>query len=247
MASSHIFRKDSRRERKGPKAGLGRRGAVTTVVFASAVVILIIIAAVGYGLYFMSSSSHGTTSTMSSGSSNYDVVTGLAYAHWTAIGDTNLSGTLSQYSSSSDLWWYVNGSPLNTTAGAYTGNAISSTWQSFFKAGPTYWTVYNYSLTFPSSTTAKVLADVWYVIGSGSSTHTLKLPYELDYNQVSGGTWQLNGDWWGLPSNPGQVFNGVVTPSSSVVTTTTTSSMAQSTSSSASTTTTTSSSGGYGY
>ena len=202
-------------DKNGEELSLLRRNAgVSTVVFASTAVILIVIAAVGYGLYYMS-----TTSTPTASSSTSQVVTGLAYSHWEAIGDANLAGTVSQYSSSAALWWYVKGSALNTTSGAYTGTAISSTWQKFFKSGPTYWTVYNYSLTFSSSTAAKVTADVWYVIGNGNSTHTLHLPYELDYNLQSG-SWVLTTDWWGLPNFPGLVFTGVVTPPSAAPTTT---------------------------
>lgn len=207
------------------------RLAVSTVVFASTAVILVVIAGVGFALYYMS-----TTST-SSTTSNYQTVTGLAYAHWGAIGNGNLSATLSQYSSSADLWWYVKGSALNTTSGAYTGSAISTTWQKFFSnvGGHTYWTVYNYALSFSSSTAAKVTADVWYVIGSGNNTHTLELPYELDYN-VQSGSWVLTADWWGLPSNPGQSYVGVLAPPTTTTTT-----------SSATTTSTSSAAGGSGY
>lgn len=163
------------------------------------------------------------TETGSSGASNYQTVTELAYSHWAAIGDTNLTGTTSQYSSSASLWWYVHDSALNTTAGPYTGSAISATWSKFFNSGPTYWTVYNYSLSFSSSTTATITADVWYVIGSGGNTHTLILPYELDYNYQNG-QWVLTSDWWGLPHSPGQVYSGVLSPSVSTTSSSSTSS-----------------------
>lgn len=243
----------------------GLRKGVTTAVFTSAVVVLIIVAAVGYGLYATKSTSGTQTTTTitetttqvsatatitltasgsgtasgNAGASNYQTVTGLAFSHWTAIGDANLSGTMSQYSSNAALWWYVHGSALNTTSGPYTGSAISSTWTKFFAAGPTYWTVYNYSLSFTSSSSASVTADVWYVIGSGNNTHTLYLPYELDYNYQNG-QWTLTGDWWGLPHSPGYVYVGVMSPSSSA-------SSGSTTSSSSSSTTTTSSYVGYGY
>ena len=229
------IKKESSSSVSRPTAG------VSTVIFASTTVVLIVIAAVGYGLYLMSTTSSAHI-TASSASSNYDTVTGLAYAHWGAIGNGNLSATTSQYSSSADLWWYVKGSALNTTSGPYTGNAISTTWQKFFNnvGGHTYWTVYNYSLSFSGSTAAKVTADVWYVIGSGSSTHTLALPYELDYN-LQGGSWMLTADWWGLPSHPGEILTGVVAPSTVAQTTSTT------TTQSATSSTTTSTAGGYGY
>ncbi|MHB1907874.1 MAG: hypothetical protein ACYCQJ_03255 [Nitrososphaerales archaeon] len=206
--------------------------SISTIVFSVVLVIVIVIAAIGYALYFMQTPSQPSTT-----SSNYQTVTGLAYSHWTSIGDANLSGTMSQYTSSAALWWYVHNSPLNTTSGPYTGSAISATWTKFFNNGPTYWTVYNYTLVFTSSTTAKVTADVWYVLGHGSSTHTLYLPYELDYT-FQNGQWSLSSDWWGLPHNPGVVYSGVVTPGASTVSSSTSASQ---------TTTTSSTSGGGGY
>lgn len=186
-----------------------------------------------------------TSSQPSATSSNYQTVTGLAYSHWTSIGDANLSGTTSQYTSSAALWWYVQNSPLNTTSGPYTGSAISATWTKFFSNGPTYWTVYNYTLVFTSSTTARVTADVWYVLGHGNSTHTLYLPYELDYT-FQNGRWSLSADWWGLPHSPGVVYSGVVTPGVSTTRSITTS-QTSSTSVTQSSTTTSSTAGGYGY
>ena len=195
--------------------------AVTTTVFASAVVVLIVIAAIGYGLYATKGTSQAsmTTATVtetttisgSTAASNYQTVTALAFSHWTAIGNANLTGTITQYGSSAALWWYVHGSTLNTTAGPYTGSEISSTWTKFFGNGPTYWTAYNYSLAFSSSTSAKVTADIWYVLGNGNNTHTLYLPYELDYSYQNG-QWSLTGDWWGLPHDPGLDYSGVVSP-----------------------------------
>ncbi|MDH2899966.1 MAG: hypothetical protein PXY39_03250 [archaeon] len=199
---------------------------VSTSLFVVVAVILAIIAIAGFTLYVARPSSPISTS-----SSSYQTVTGLAFSHWTAIGDANLTGTMSQYSSSAALWWYVQNSPLNTTSGPYTGSAISATWSKFFNSGPTYWTVYNYTLTFPSSTSAKVTADLWYVIGHGNSTHTLRLPYELDYS-YSGGTWSLNADWWGLPHAAGLIYTGVITPSTSVSPSSSTSSTSTTTTSS---------------
>lgn len=239
--------------RIGKSSSLG----VSTVVFASSVVVLIIIAGVGYGLYFMkggnSSSTTQTTSTSTTTSamaSNYQTVTGLAFSHWTAIGNANLSGTMSQYSSSAALWWYVHDSALNTTGTPYTGSQISDTWTKFFGVGPTYWTVFNYSLIFPSSTSAKVTADVWYVLGHGNATHTLYLPYELDYN-FQNGQWQLTADWWGLPHSPGAVYAGVVTPGAitptTPSTTTTQAATSTTTTTSGTTTTTTTTTAPYSY
>jgi hypothetical protein len=211
---------------------------ISTVLFTIVVVVLVIIAGAGFGLYFLRAMTPPTTS-----SNNYEIVTGLAFAHWTAIGDANLSATMSQYSSTASLWWYVHNSPLNTTSGPYTGSAISSTWTKFFSNGPSYWTVYNYSVVFLSASSAKVTADLWYVLGHGNNTHTLYLPYELDYNYQNG-QWYLTQDWWGLPNAPGVVYSGVVSPSSTHAgTTTTTTATASITTSSTKSATP----GGYGY
>lgn len=210
-----------------------KRRAISTTIAAIIIVILVIIAGVGYGLYL----TKGPTKVAAAPVDNSQVITGLAFAHWTAIGDANLTATISQYSPSASLWWYVHDSALNTTTVAYTGSSISATWTKFFKAGPTYWTVYNFSVSFTSSTQAVVTADVWYVIGSGANTKTLYLPYELDYSYQNG-AWVLTGDWWGLPSSPGMIYSGVVTPAISSTTTTTTTTTTTSTGS-------TSSSSGY--
>lgn len=199
------------------------------------IVVLVIVAGIGYGLYFTNRPTNVTAAPVD----NAQVITGLAFAHWTAIGDANLTATISQYSSSASLWWYVHDSALNTTTAAYTGSNIAATWTKFFKVGPTYWTVYNFSVSFSSNTQALVTADVWYVIGNGANTKTLYLPYELDYSYQNG-AWVLTGDWWGLPNNPGMIYSGVVTPLISSSTTTTTGSTTT-------TTTTSSSTGSSGY
>ncbi|MEM0288126.1 MAG: hypothetical protein QXG05_08180 [Nitrososphaerota archaeon] len=185
-----------------------RSRGVANTVFAAVVVVLIVIAAVGFGLYI----SKLTTSTSSSSTTPVatpsDTVTALAYEHWAAIGQKNLSATLSQYGSNSVLYWYVKGSALN---GTYTtASSISATWQAFFSHTTTvYYIVTDYSLVFSGTTSAKVTAIVWYLLGNG--TVTLKLPYELDY-AYTGGHWVLTGDWWGLPNNPGTITVGVVQP-----------------------------------
>jgi hypothetical protein len=203
----------------------GKKNSISTVIAAVIIVVLVIVAGVGFGLYYMQVTSAKPVST-----SNYDTVTSLAFQHWTAIGDANLTATMSQYSSSASLWWYVHGSALNTTTVAYTGSSISSTWTKFFSAaGPTYWTVYNYKVSFPSSTEAVVTATLYYVLGKGTSVHTLYLPYELVYSNQNG-KWVLTADWWGLPGSPGMVYSGVVMPSSTSSSTTSSSSSSSSSS-----------------
>ncbi len=201
-----------------------KKKGISTLIASVIIIVLVIVAGIGFGLYYMQATAAKPATT-----SNYDEVTALAFQHWTAIGDANLTATMSQYSSSASLWWYVHGSALNTTTVAYTGSSISTTWGKFFAAaGPTYWTVYNYKVSFPSSSEAVVTATVYYVLGKGTNVHTLYLPYELVY-EYQNGKWALNADWWGLPGSPGTVYSGVVMPTS--VTTSSTSSSSSSSSS----------------
>ncbi len=206
-----------------------KRNGISTLLAGIIIIVLVILAGVGFGLYYMQ-----VTAAKPATTSNYDEVTALAFQHWTAIGDANLTATMSQYSSSASLWWYVHGSALNTTTVAYTGSSISTTWSKFFAAaGPTYWTVYNYKVSFPSSTEAVVTATLYYVLGKGTNVHTLYLPYELVY-VYQNGKWVLNADWWGLPGSPGMVYSGVVMPTSVTSSTTSSSTSTSSTSSSSS-------------
>jgi|ADKI01.1.fsa_nt_gi hypothetical protein len=187
------------------------RRSISGVVIAAIVVLVILLAAVAAYAFFSISSLQSQNSSLQREAAVSEV-TQLAYQHWAAIGEANLTATMSEYSSSAQLWWYVRNSPLNTVSSAYTGSNISETWSKFFKVGPTYWAVYNFSVTIQSSTSAKVTADLWYVIGNGNSTRTLYLPYELDYSYQNG-HWMLVGDWWGLPNHYGYSMPGVVSPS----------------------------------
>jgi hypothetical protein len=210
---------------------------VSNMVFVGVVVILLIVAGVGLGLYYkypktstVTSSITGSTITKtvfqtSSNASSIDEVSYLAYAHWASIGDKNLSQIMSEYSQNATLYWYV--SPSSALNGTYSGiSAIQSTWQKFLNSNPSvYYTVKNYSVSI-SGSSAIVNAEIWYVLGNG--TATLKLPYTLSYLS-SGGTWKLQGDWWGLANNPGTIVKGVA--SYSVTTTNTSSSTKTATSS----------------
>src|SRR5579884_825067 len=103
-------------------------GIVTVVIVVLAI---IIVALAGYSFYSISNLQSQNSSLQKEVA--ISEVTQLAYQHWTAIGDANLTATLSQYSPSAQLWWYVHNSPLNTVNSAYTGNNISATWSKFLR------------------------------------------------------------------------------------------------------------------
>lgn len=187
------------------------------------IVVLIVLMGVGWGLYLTKAPAKTSTSQEES------EVTSLAYSHWQAIGVENLSQTVSQYTSSSSLYWNVNNSKLN---GTYTNSSnIANTWKAFFSHDPIdYYSVYNFKISI-SGSYANVTAYLWYLVllnSSSSSTlsskftyingnnsvnstvATLILPYLLQYQNV-GGTWKLMSDWWGLPgSGQGQVYHGII-------------------------------------
>lgn len=199
--------------------------AVSNGLFAAVIVILLIIAGTGYTLYFASRGASSTTTvttaltSFQTSSISIDTVNALAFEHWAAIGQKNLTATLSQYGPGSVLYWYVKGSALN---GTYTNQtAISKTWQAFFSHTNTvYYVITDYSVSL-SGSSAKVTAVLWYLLGN--ATVTLKLPYELDYSYANG-HWTLVGDWWGLPNNPGITMRGVSWPGYTATTSSSTSS-----------------------
>ena len=101
----------------------GRKSLIYALVAVT--IVLVVVAGVGWGLYV--TKVPGPTL-----SQKENQVTALAYQHWQAIGVENLSQTISQYSSSSVLYWTVKGSALN---GTYTNTSqIESTWSKFFPA-----------------------------------------------------------------------------------------------------------------
>ena len=199
----------------------GKSGHTIVYALVGIVVILVVLAGVGWGLY-------ATKVPTQTSSQEAEEITALAYKHWQAIGIENLSQTVSQYGTSSVLYWNVKDSALN---GTYTNaTQIATTWSKFFQHDPVdYYSVYNFKVTV-SGNYANVTADLWYIVLTnisdkisisgltsikGNSTvnetlATLILPYLMTYEDI-GGTWYLVGDWWGLPApHNGFVVKGVV-------------------------------------
>ena|SRR5579875_1041750 len=226
-----------------------RSGISNGVKAAVVVVVIVIIAGATYlGYHFGAANVSQTTVTTLQTTTVSTTVTGnqtqlasseiaqLAYSHWASIGTENLNATMSQYSTNVTLIWAV--SPTSPLNGTYKGtSAIQSTWAKFFQGNPSiYYTIYNYTSAI-NGNTANVSANIWYIIGNG--TKTLKLPYGLTYTNESG-KWVLTTEWWGFPSNPGLITNGIaVAPTSTTTITTTTTVNSTTTTTSASTNSTT--------
>lgn len=195
-------------------------GKPLTYALIGLIVVVVVVAGIGWGLY-------ATKTTGPTISEKESQVSALAYEHWQAIGIESLSQTVSQYTSSSVLYWNVKGSALN---GTYTNaSQIQSTWTKFFEHDPIdYYSIYNFKVSI-SGNYANVTADLWFLVllnasdkqnlsgltsikGNGTVNNTvatLILPYLLTY-QESGGVWHLMGDWWGLPApNNGFVVKGI--------------------------------------
>lgn len=182
-----------------------------------AIVILIVIAGVGWGMYAIKPTPKaGLTKTQ-----NQQIVTALAYEHWNAIGMENLNATMSQYSSSAVLYWWMENTtfdrPYNAGLnGNYTTtSSIHAEWSKFFAESVVYYWVGGLSVTVTNNT-ASASAKLWYVVSNGtvnqsgtvsSQLFTLIVPYLLTYQDTSGG-WVLTGDWWGFANQLGTVVPG---------------------------------------
>ena len=94
-----------------------RGGKSLIYALVAVTIVLVIVAGVGWGLYV--TKVPGPTL-----SQKERQVTSMAYEHWQAIGVENLSQVISQYSSSSVLYWNVKGSALN---GTYTRTMVTAT------------------------------------------------------------------------------------------------------------------------
>ncbi len=205
-------------DEKQQSGGQGGRSLIYMLV--GVVVALVIVSGIGWGLYV-------TKAPVQTTSEKAQDVAALAYEHWQAIGIENLSQTMSQYATSSVLYWNVKNSALN---GTYTNSTqIASTWSKFFQHDPVdYYSIYNFKVSV-SGNYANVTADLWYIVlvnisdkvnivgltslkGNGTVNDTLAtliLPYLMTYEFI-GGTWYLVGDWWGLPApHEGFVVKGV--------------------------------------
>ncbi|MEM3852164.1 MAG: hypothetical protein QXP70_04110 [Methanomassiliicoccales archaeon] len=195
-------------------AARGGRGLIIGLVVV--IVVIAIIAGLGWGLYITKK----TPKAALTSSEESSILTAMAYEHWDAIGLENITQTMSQYAPNATLYWYVHSnyaqaynSALN---GTYHGTtAIKTIWSKFYQESVVYYWANKVSVKV-SNGTATVTAILWYIISNGtvnqsapvsSQLYTVIMPYELYYVQ-SGGSWQLQAEWWGFPSRPGSLIPG---------------------------------------
>lgn len=78
------------------------RRSISGVVIAAIVVLVVLLAAVAAYAFFSISSLQSQNSSLQREAAVSEV-TQLAYQHWAAIGEANLTATMSEYSSSAQL------------------------------------------------------------------------------------------------------------------------------------------------
>ncbi len=198
-----------------PKSG---RKVMSLAVGVTAIVVLIVIAGIGWGLYAIKP--EASTAKLSTAQQE-QIVTALAYEHWNAIGMENLNTTMSQYSSSAVLYWYMENTSYDSAYNGALNGVYSSTsgiraeWAKFFAESVVYYWVGGFGVSIKNNT-ASVTAKLWYIISNGtvvqsanvsSQLFTLIVPYLLTYQYTSSG-WVLTSDWWGLPGSLGTVVPG---------------------------------------
>ncbi|MGI0092132.1 MAG: hypothetical protein ACREBS_10515 [Nitrososphaerales archaeon] len=162
------------------------------------------------------------TSSSSTGTEPGQIITALAYQHWTSIGAKNISSIMSQYTAHYEaVWFFINGTTsIGPTNGRYDCNMPRGVdncnffpevaWQTFFNK--TSWTSYsicNFSLTVGIDQRAVVTATLWYFLTGRNET--LRVPYDMDFEYFNG-TWAVLRDWVGLEQNPATVIQGLISP-----------------------------------
>lgn len=101
------------------------------------------------------------------------IVTTLAYEQWNAIDMENLKSTMSQYSSSATLYWYMENTSYDRAHNAAlngiysTSTNISATWTKFFQESVVYYWVGRLTVTVTNKT-ANAQAKLWHLISDGT-------------------------------------------------------------------------------
>jgi hypothetical protein len=178
--------------------------------------LIVLISVVFYGHNISKNNSVSPTNT----SSIFQRISPLAYAHWNAIGQKNVSAIMSGYTDTYEaLWWFVNGSNfLNISDGRYDCNIptgpnncsedLRAVWEVFAKNTPQFnYTICNVNLTLGVQTRAFVMGTLWYASTTGNET--IKVPLETDF-EFSNNQWVLERDWFGMPGTPVLIFPGNV-------------------------------------
>ena len=179
-------------------------------------IIIVIAASVGFALYF------STTKRSSNATAPNQLITSLALAHFSAIGEMNLSLLMSQYSTGYEaVWFFISNSSVGPTNGRYDCNTPRgphncsyspiNAWQTLFNntKGWSY-TICNLTVVPALHGREIVLANLWYLT---SQNDTLRVPYEMDF-QYYNNTWAVWKDWFGLQQNSAILLRGDLIPAS---------------------------------
>lgn len=193
---------------------------IVAAVFVAAIASYAVITASGNRA---NGSSTVTTIVSSSASVNTTLIQSLAYAHWKAIGEKNLTLIMSQYSLGyRAVWFFINDSSLGPANGRYDCNIPSgpnncnyfpeSAWQTFFNhTSSLSYTICDYNMTTELDGRIIVRATVWYELENMNLT--LKVPYEMDF-QYYNSTWAVWKEFFGLQQQYAVVLDGYASPSS---------------------------------
>lgn len=213
---------------QAPPEAVGRfRGISKTLLVVALVAIVFTTTIAGYAMILAGgrSSSSITTAyqtTSSSQSANTTLIQSLAYAHWRAIGEKNVTSIMLQYSTHyRAVWFFIgNNSNLGPENGRYDCNIPTGpnncnhlpefAWYTFFNhTSMLTYIVCNYSILVGQDNRVIVNAIVWYQLQSLNLT--LKVPYEMDFLYYNN-TWAVLKDYFGLQQSYAVVLDGYINP-----------------------------------
>lgn len=192
------------------------------IVAISVIVLLASIASYAFVLQNNLNANANKSNSVTSSSADLALITSLAYAHWKAIGEKNLTLIMSQYSLGyRAVWFFIYNSSIGPVNGRYDCNVTSGSnncnyfletaWQTFFNhTSSLQYAVCNYTITPGLSGRVIVRAIVWYTLVNMNLT--LKVPYEMDF-QYYNQTWAVWKDFFGLQQEEASVLQGYVSSS----------------------------------
>lgn len=186
-------------------------------MIAAAIILIVVVGAVYFVFYSTShASSPNSATTTTIPSQQY--ILALAFAHWRAIGEKNVTLLMSQYSTGYEAaWFFINESSIGPTNGRYDCNIPrgpnncsyfpSNAWETLFNGtGRWSYTVCEPNVTNGLAGRVVVQAIVYYFLADRNET--LRVPYEMDF-QFFNGTWAVWKDWFGLEQNQAKVSQGI--------------------------------------
>jgi hypothetical protein len=203
----------------GLKRALSRTPTIIVVL-----VVVVSGAVAGYRIYIGGQRNEPTSASQSTSSftNSSSLIASLAYAHWMAIGEKNLTRIMSQYSTGyRAASFFISNSSLGPQNGRYDCNIptgpnncnrfLESAWQTLFNhTSSLKYSVCNYSMTTGSGGGDLVVATVWYQLRN--MNQTLKVPYMINFEYYNS-TWAVDKEWFGMQEDQAILFPGYIIPS----------------------------------